>query len=61
MKIYEKPEIKIIFLDTEDILASSIMWSNEEASDEYDVLINKRRGGWEDIWNNNTNTNRGIW
>lgn len=56
-KKYIKPLVEIVELDIEMMIATSgeenleIEYTDEEASEEYEVLVNKRRGVWGDLWN----------
>lgn len=55
-KIYIAPLVKVIELDMEMIIAASgdeeleIEYTDEEANEEFEVLVNKRRGVWGDLW-----------
>ena len=56
-KKYIKPLVEIVELDIEMMIATSgeenleIEYTDEDASEEYEVLVNKRRGVWGDLWN----------
>lgn len=45
---YMQPLIEVVEVETEDMLALSL--SDEQASSNEDVLTNRRRGTWGDLW-----------
>lgn len=48
-KIYYRPVISFVNIDTE-IIAVSLSYTDEEASTDCEVLGNERRGEWNDLW-----------
>lgn len=45
---YMQPLIEVVEVETEDMLALSM--SDEQASSSEDVLTNRRRGSWGNLW-----------
>lgn len=43
-----QPLIEVVEVETEDMLALSM--SDEQASSSEDVLTNRRRGSWGNLW-----------
>ncbi len=48
--LYIQPHTEVVEVETEKMLALSL--SDEQASSNEDVLTNKRRGTWGDLWSN---------
>lgn len=50
-KEYIAPEITVIDVEAEEMLsASSIGYTDDKASNDYEALTNERRGSWGDLW-----------
>ena len=50
-KDYIAPDIHIIYVEPVEMLAaSSIGYTDEKASNDYEALTNERRGSWGDLW-----------
>ena len=50
-KEYIAPEITVIDVEVEEILAvSRIGYTDDKASNDYEALSNDRRGAWGNLW-----------
>ncbi len=50
-ELYEKPTMVLIEIEPVEMLAvSSVGYTTEKASNEFEALSNKRRGGWGNLW-----------
>ena len=50
-KKYVTPEVNIVAVEAAGMLAvSSIGYSTQEASNDYEALAGERRGAWGDLW-----------
>lgn len=47
-ELYIQPHTEVVEVETERMLALSV--SDEQASSREDVLTNRRRGTWGDLW-----------
>ena len=47
-ELYIQPHTEVVEVETEKMLALSL--SDEQASSNEDVLTNRRRGTWGDLW-----------
>ena len=48
---YIKPQTTVLELEVAEMMATSFIdYTSEIASDEYEVLSNKRRGSWGNLW-----------
>ena len=51
-KKYIAPEMNVVDVEVAEMLAvSSIGYTDQKASNNYDALAKKRRGTWGDLWN----------
>ena len=50
-KIYLKPELELVDVVTESILATSLIPGNgNETDDETNVAVGRNRGEWGNVW-----------
>ena len=48
---YIKPQTTVLELEVAEMMATSFIdYTTEKANDEYEVLSNKRRGSWGNLW-----------
>lgn len=50
MRKYEKPMAYDIEITSQNIIASSLKYTEENADKNFEVLSNKNRGDWGNFW-----------